>query len=519
MQKNILLDRFIAKSVKSFYKFFSKNYKVSIISYYDGNPHLRNKTTLLFDDHLISNGYYLRNISWTLNNSELKFINSNEGLFLNLLSRFLILPSNWSVREMSTHIIQLVNFWKYYVNIKKIHACFSFNHPHTPSSFALYILCKFLKIPYIFIDRPLIANRFKFMSCSFEERNILIKNKFSVTTDDVKQRLQNYQSTITSNFNSSVPYYMINFNKKFTVIQKIYYCFNILKKNKYSLFRIIFRLVDIYFPKSPKHLKFNKYEWFSKFSTIGRIKYFFIRKEIKKRINSLKEKYNSLCVYPENFKKKLEKKQVKINYLYFAAHLSPEATLIPTGLWNMHQDIAITRVLQNMPKNWKIVYKANPAQFDFNKRKRSSWPEWYASNYYEKLNSTGQVIFVPINSPTDELIKNSRGVLTVNGTVALEAVALRKRCIIFSDNWYSAIDGVHLCKNNHDISKALNLMISNIPPNPKFSSTKLADSSIFDIGSKYIRNDYTNNKYRLIGKKFLSSLKIFKKLPNKKWKI
>ena len=244
---------------------------------------------------------------------------------------------------------------------------------------------------------------------------------------------------------------------------------------------------------------------------INRFWLFFLENKIKLRIYLNGQYYQSLC------------KKINLNkeykYLYFPSHLIPEGSFIPNSQWNMHEEIAISRTLEHLPEGWKIIYKANPKQFSLNpKNKETTYSDWISNQYYKKLNSTKKIIFAPISFPTEKLIVNSMGVVTISGTAAVEAAMLKKRSIIFSQTWFNEIDGIHLCKNNDDILKAINMMSNLEKPNALLKPLKFCTESVFLIG-----DDISENKifrgYDLIAKTFISSLKIFSMLDDAKWKV
>ena len=512
MKQNILLDRFRHEVVPGFFKQLNKKNKVvKIISYNGSKPKGVYKSSILFDDFLISNGTYFQNIPWVLESKDLKFFHKFEGIMIHLLSRYTVSPKYWSVTEIATHGLKLLNFWKYNLKKNKIDICFSYYTPHDPSSFSLYLVSKYLKIPYIWIDSSHIGLSTRHFSCSLENRNLLIQNKFSKTPIWIKDKLLIEQKKIAKNFRSSQPLF---FKMEATKnnYEKIKYYLNRIKfkidKHGFNSPAEIFKSIfNNFFQKTPIFFKFNRYSWHKPKAFINRIYFLFEKISIFFRLRKLKKYYSSQT---SNFVLKKE-----LNFIYFASPLSPEGSFLPSATWNRHEKTALFSIIQALPKDWKVIYKINPGQFDM-KKPYSTFIDWFNVNYYDDLLATNKIIFAPINYPSDELMKKSRGVASINGTSSYEAIFLNKNSLIFSTIWYEGLDGVFLCKSKADVSNAINKMLKNKIPKPKIEDNFLLNDTIFEY-KNYVVNSFSNKDIELISKKFLLAEKIFQKLGPEKW--
>lgn len=467
---------------------------------------------MLLDDFEISRGHFFPETPWCLGSHDLKFYAKHEGLFVNLLSRFTISPSNWSANEMVIHGLNLFNFWKYQLLEKKINICYSFFTPHDPSSFSLYLVCKYLKIPYIFIDNAKIFSKYRHLSCSLENRNLLIQNKFSKTPSWAKDIFDNYSTKIKKNFKSAQPYFVKNKPSDKSMRDRMnYYRLKILKIVKKEKFRSIQIIIKKTFnklvPQTPIFFKFNRNFWNSSSANIGRFKFLLIKIKIFLRIKKIRSFYIKNC-----FKLNQHK---KINYIYFPDHLAPEASLLPMATWNRHSEIALKSIIKVLPKGWKIIYKANPCQFTFDSP-YSSYIDWHSKEYYKLLLKTGKIIFAPINFSTSELIKNSKGVASVCGTASLEAVFSGKNSIIFSSIWFEKLRGIYLCKSQRDLKSAIKKMKIQERPHPQLSKNLFLDQAIFEV-TRYKSILFVKKDLKIIAGKFLSAEKIFEKLGPEKW--
>ena len=515
MSKNILLDRFRSEVVPFFFKHFeSKGKKVSIISYNGKEPkgNFCDKK-FLFDDYLILNGSYFKDVPWIINSSDLKFFHQHEGLVINLFSRFTITPSYWSATEMSTHGLNIFNFWKYNLLKKKIDTCFSYYTPHDPSSFILYMVSKYLKIPHIYIDSPMILSGIRYMSCSFEKRNLLIQNKFSKTPDWVNNTYLEYLKEFNKNFILPKPIFLSkkNFYYKTSSEKFQYYkkkIFNIIRKKKFLAINIILsKILKKLIPEVPIFFKFKRGSWNYISNNINRIQYLIVKIKINLRLKKLKNIYTKFSSNPENLK--------KINYILFAANLIPEGSIMPSAMWNRHTEVCLKAIIANLPPNWKVIYKANPGQFE-TAAPHSTFIDWHNEDYYKSLVKTKKILFAPLKMSTEELIKNSKGVATINGTIALEALFYKKNSIIFTSIWFEKLKGVFLCKNKSDIEFAINKMKNQTQYNLKLPQNLFLEQTTFKV-TKWAQNSFVKKDLKTVADKFLSSEKIFKKLGPEKW--
>jgi hypothetical protein len=510
MSKNILLDRFRWEVVPFFFKYFESNgKKVSIISYSGKEPkgNFCDKN-FIFEDFLILKGCYFKNVPWIINTSDLKFYHQHEGLMINLFSRFTISPGNWSAAEMSIHGLNIFNFWKYNLLKKKIDTCFSYYTPHDPASLILYMVSKYLRIPYIFIDSPVIFTNIRHFSCSLENRNLLVQNKFCKTPYWVKKEYINYSKKINKNFISAQPPFM----KKNSIGNKFIYFKNkillIVKKENLRAFEVIIKkLINKIIPAVPPFFKYKRGSWNYNDDSINRFQYLILKLKIILRLRKMKKIYSKLAPKIKNLE--------KTNYILFSAHVVPEGSILPSAMWNRHTDICLKAIISVLPESWKIIYKVNPLQFS-PKAPYSTFVDWYTEDYYKSLITTNKIILAPLNAPTDELIKGSKGVATINGTASLEAPFYKKNSILFSPIWFDKLDGVFLCKNKNDIKKAIHKMKIQEQPHPQLPNNLFSEQTTFKI-TKFIMNSFIKKDLKTIANKFLSSEKIFKKLGPEKW--
>ena len=63
--------------------------------------------------------------------------------------------------------------------------------------------------------------------------------------------------------------------------------------------------------------------------------------------------------------------------------------------------------------------------------------------FYNFFDSLHNIQFVPIQTPSTVLIKNSLFVATITGACAVEAALLSKKCIVFGSTWFQNLPNVY----------------------------------------------------------------------------
>ena len=505
--KNILLERFTYDAFETFKEQHKNKINIKTVVYMDGhwnNENIKssNEDIELLNCFSISKGIGIDNSNWSIGDAELSFFSSHEGIFLSILSRYDVYKKAFTTEEMLDHYYRLVNFW---INkLEKINVVFSGDVPHVPSSFSLYLVTKFLKIPFIFIDGALIYNKFVVFVCSFKHRMLLVEQKNITNKAFINAHndfFKEYLSTSKGIDNKYIEY---------------------AKNRVESLWwRQILEDINSSLPFSVKSILYGKIKFRNLYTTelgwkinrrrlddpkSGFIRPLLLIAKIKERIKILSSRieYRRMC---SNYKK-LNK------YLFFASPMEPESSTIPTALNGRHVLIALRKICKALPDGYSLVYKEHPWQFT---QQILFTTEWKNKYYYDDIKKIGKIIFVRDDAPVKELIKGSIGIITINGTVALEALMLSKHCITFAPQWYDGFDGVHLVKSDNDVAKALKLMINKISPDPIPSQIKFSKNFLELDGCNI--DDYTKSDLRKISIGIWEAYKDFQDLDVRKWEI
>lgn len=125
--------------------------------------------------------------------------------------------------------------------------------------------------------------------------------------------------------------------------------------------------------------------------------------------------------------------------LFFFAH-QPESVTTSAAQeyvdqWKIVEELAI-----HAPSDINIVIKDHPFGYG-----------WRGKEYFERLLRLPNVKMAPVNYPGKELIKNAEAVLTINGSVGLEAMMYGVSSFTLGDAWYSHPEYIQNLKKPTDI--------------------------------------------------------------------
>lgn len=125
-------------------------------------------------------------------------------------------------------------------------------------------------------------------------------------------------------------------------------------------------------------------------------------------------------------------------FVYFGLHYEPERTTNPDGGEYHDQVLALIRLRSILPEDIHIYVKEHPSQFlTAMKGAQGRSPLTYAN-----IENIANVSMVRPDTPSLELTLKSVMVATITGTLALEAAILGKKALVFGDAWYEGMPNV-----------------------------------------------------------------------------
>ena len=132
-------------------------------------------------------------------------------------------------------------------------------------------------------------------------------------------------------------------------------------------------------------------------------------------------------------KKFIRKINPNEKFVYFPLQLEPERTLLVSAPYCSNQIELIKNIAKSIPIDFLLYVKEHPRQGSV------GWRE--IKDYNEILNLPNVRLIHPEVS-NDILLENCSAVLTINGTLGLEAIFNKKPVIVFTNSIYSNISSV-----------------------------------------------------------------------------
>ena len=351
---------------------------------------------------------------------------------------------------------------------------------HSHPQYLILEICKFLQIPIG-----------KFNSWGFVSPLMFMQNE--VTGEIMSRNLkldENLKNTIKNNLNEFI---------EITIARKINdgYVSKLIIDQKKSFLR------QLKLKKLLNRIKYNlKYEFFQFRKAISSDYYvinpnklnFFIRNKV-------------LEIKAKNIKKMCLDSQTKIfpkkEFVYFALHFEPERSTNPDGGFYHDQFLALMTLRKIVPNDIEILVKEHPTQF-LVKRKGTLGR---SPLFYQLIKNLNGVRLIDLDTDSYKLIKNSKFVSTITGTVALETALMGNKALIFGDAWYGGCPNIisweesisyqeiinKETKNYKEIEKFLDKFINkNCFPGCINETTKDKFSSIYNANFK--KNEFENIK-------------------------
>lgn len=144
-------------------------------------------------------------------------------------------------------------------------------------------------------------------------------------------------------------------------------------------------------------------------------------------------------------------------YIVLFLHLQPERTTIPEG-GVFAQQWLIAQMLSTIcaPLGWNIYIKEHPSTFMFG-------PKLYRGNwFYDSLNLLSGVKLVSTSLDSSYLVKNSKAVATVTGTIGIEAVTKGVPVLFFGESSYLGLTGTFRVTNLQELEEAISIIANGV---------------------------------------------------------
>ena len=373
----------------------------------------------------------------------------DEGIetFMDMFSR---VPNAYtmSYQEYKNIFNLYYDYFSYILHTKKIELLTYYMLPHFGSDYILYLLAKEMGLKQILIYQSLEPNRFFYVTNledygKFEE----IKPLFDFEYKKIPQKAE----------------------------KKLFYMKNIKIKHRSCLVNY--------------------------FKNLGRWIY---RKHGYMSFLGFNKLFLDCLAFKKNYKR-FAKKEVDLTkpFVYFPLQWQPELTTSTLGGIYKDQLLAIERLRDLIPKEWKIYIKENPKQLGM----------YRGEYFFKRLSKIENTVYVSKEVNTYDLLHNSQFVATITGTVGWEAISAGKKALIFGKAWYERLPGIVKYSKDLTIDEILNLNFEHQDLEREYNSL-MKKTAIGIIDRGYIANfkNYTDENNTFYVKNSLE--KIIKTLYN-----
>ena len=416
-------------------------------------------------------------INWEYTEPSIELINAmhpHVKTILKMFDRIETFDRSINEKERYDVFLQMLSYWTTVLKTEKPNFVFFPISPHASYDYIVYQLCKILGINTILTNRTGLPNRILIQRgyddnptslpvIHKEDAKIYENAKYERLSDDLNEHLEkirfgsgfdtlpaNMQSRLTSMKQSN--FEKISRKEKITSIVR-YEVGNFLNRMNS---RKISNIPDIYFANPNKAINESTTSVFRE--TITRFHGYSFK-------NRLRTFYQKICITHE---------EITGNYIYFPLHYQPERSSLPdAGVFADQVKLAIN-IAKLLPPDWRLVVKEHPMQWSYFKKGEQG----RTLNNYEILNSYKNITFVDIETNSRELIKFSKGLITLTGSAGWEAINLGIPCLIFGSAWYEGAPGSIRVKSYNEIQNALENLVNSKLKKANFSEIDLFVSEI-----------------------------------------
>ena len=177
------------------------------------------------------------------------------------------------------------------------------------------------------------------------------------------------------------------------------------------------------------------------------------------------------------------------SYAVFYLSYQPEATTYGYGSPTTDLSFLIKKIRMCLPQNISLLIKEHPEQLKKIPRSFS---------FYSRLKRLKNTYFIKDIFDKKKLIKKSKLIFSISGTISLEAALIEKKVIVFSKLTTKLFNkNVTYCENLNDLNK---IILNNL--NNKIESVALRDfrkfEKLFYDGQLYFKNKKNIDAYKSI---------------------
>lgn len=291
----------------------------------------------------------------------------------------------------------LLTFWENIFEERKIDVVLYENVSNTFSHLA-WLVAEEKGKRYIGIGGSRIPGRFSISSDPLNDsRTFMFFSAINNKKIAVPASVREWSETYLANIENIVPDYM-----------KINGLDNVKLVSRYVNFdklKLVFRLF--------KHLKDDAYHSFQAGNPVKTYIHLFERNLLRK-------------IKTKRLKNYYDQSRTDENFLLYPMHFHPESSTSILASTYLDEYEVIRNIAFNLPEGMKLYVKDHI----------SAWG-YPSLDFYNKIKSLPNVRVLSPTEATKQLIKNSKGVITLTSTVGYEALLLGKKVFLYGEVFYS----------------------------------------------------------------------------------
>ena len=162
-------------------------------------------------------------------------------------------------------------------------------------------------------------------------------------------------------------------------------------------------------------------------------------------------------------------------FIFLPLQQEPERSLLLSAPDYKNQIETVEYVSKCLPENFLLFVKEHPTQ--------GSGRDWREISQYKALQKNPKVRLIHPSVPADEIIKKSKLVISVSGTIALESAFLNTPSITIADNDYTLIPSISRLNSKNELQGLIeNSLEKKVEPSSigKYLDILEENSFIFD---------------------------------------
>lgn len=172
-------------------------------------------------------------------------------------------------------------------------------------------------------------------------------------------------------------------------------------------------------------------------------------------------------------KKLIKNVEYNKKFVYYPLHIEQErSTLIVTPFYTNDVEF-IRNIVKSLPINYTLYVKEHPSQFT---------RHWRSKKIYDQITSIPNVSLIHPHVSSLDLVKNSSLVITLSGTVALEAAFHQKPSITCADFDYALLPSIERISSIEDLPKLIRKSLKKkVIPNELDAYVSLVEKNTFEF--------------------------------------